>query len=192
MLLGPYVGSAAASIGGFVGWTITQSGVFGFASFMPGASSALVAGLLTQGKRGTSAVIYLLLLSAMAFFPVIGPVWLYPLYVWFQLVGLIILVSPASPIASRFIQSMKVQESTLGIGIIALISTLAGQVTGTLMFEILFFPVNPHIEFWRTAQWLPVAFVYPLERGILTLLATLVGAPLIRAVRTQGFEIGGL
>lgn len=192
MLLGPYIGSATASIGGFIGWAITQSGAFGFASFIPGGSSALVAGLLTKGKRGTSTAIYLLLLSAMAFFPVIGPVRLYPLYVWFQLVGLIVLVSPASTAAFRFIRSLRVKESALGIGIIALISTLAGQAAGTLMFEISVFSVYPQIEFWLTTQWLPLAFVYPLERGILTLLATLVSAPLFRAVRTYGFEIGGI
>jgi len=93
--------------------------------------------------------------------------------------------------AFRFIQSRRVQESTLGIGIIAMISTLTGQVTGTLMFEIFVFPVNSHIEFWRTAQWQLLTLIYPLERVILTLLATLVSAPLIRAVRTYGFEIGG-
>lgn len=191
ILLGPYIGSVAASIGGFVGWTITQSGAFGFVSFIPGAASAFVAGLLTIGKRGISVIFYLLLLSAMAFFPIIGPVWLYPLYIWFQLVGLIILVSPASCMASRFIRSMKAQKSALGIGIIALIATLAGQVTGTLMFEIFVFPVSSNIEFWRTTQWLPVAFVYPLERSIVTLLAILAGTPLIKAIRTYGFEIGG-
>jgi len=192
ILLGPYIGSAAASVGGFIGWTIAQSGAFGFVSFIPGGSSALVAGLLTRGKRGTSTAVYVLLLSAMAFFPIIGPVWLYPLYVWFQLVGLIVLVSPASFMAFRFIQSTKVHESTLGIAVIALVSTLAGQVAGTLMFEIFVFPVNPQIEFWRTTQWLPLAFVYPLERGMLTLLATLVSAPLVRAVRTYGLGIGGI
>lgn len=191
MLLGPYIGSGAAAIGGFVGWIITQSGAFGVVSFIPGVASAFVAGLLTGGKHRTSVVFYLLLLSAMAFFPVIGPVWLYPLYVWFQLIGLIILVSPASPMASRFIQSMKAQKSALGIGIIALISTLAGQVTGTLMFEIFVFPASSSIEFWRTTQWMPIAFVYPVERSIVTLLATLAGTPVIRAVRFYGFEIGG-
>lgn len=192
ILLGPYIGSAAASIGGFIGWTITQSGAFGFISFIPGGSSALVAGLLIRGKRGASAAVYLLLLLAMAFFPVIGPVWLFPLYVWLQLVGLIVLVSPVSPMAFRLVKSMKVQESILGTAIIALISTLAGQVAGTLMFEIFVFPVNPQIEFWRTTQWLPLAFVYPMERGLLTLLATLVSVPLVRAVRTYGFGIGGI
>lgn len=191
ILLGPYIGSAAASIGGFIGWTINQSGAFSFVSFIPGVASALIAGLLTKGKRGISIVFYLLLLSAMAFFPIIGPVWLYPLYVWFQLVGLAILASPASNMASGFIQSMKTRKSAFSIGIIALISTLAGQMTGTLMFEMFVFPVSSNVEFWRTTQWLPITFVYPLERGIVTLLAILAGTPLIRAVRTYGFEIGG-
>jgi hypothetical protein len=191
ILLGPYIGSATASLGGFIGWIITQSGAFSFVSFLPGAASAFVAGLLTKGRRGTSVVVYLLLLSAMAFFPVIGPVWLYPLYVWFQLVGLIILASPASNMASRFMQSMKTPKSALSIGIIALISTLVGQMTGTLMFEMLVFSVSSNVEFWRTTQWLPIAFVYPLERGILTLLSILAGTPLIKAVRACGFEIGG-
>jgi hypothetical protein len=190
MLLGPYIGSAAATIGGFVGWTITQSGAFGFVSFVPGVVSSFIAGLLTRGKRAVSVVLYSLLLSAMAFFPAIGPVWLHPSYVWFQLVVLIILVSPASPIAFRLMKSMRARESAIGIGIVALISTLAGQLTGTLMFEIFVFPVSPNIEFWRTTQWLPIAFVYPLERGIVTVLVILVGTPLIRAVRTYGFEIG--
>jgi uncharacterized PurR-regulated membrane protein YhhQ (DUF165 family) len=127
----------------------------------------------------------------MAFFPIIGPVWLYPLYVWFQLVGLAILASPASKMVPGFIQSMETQKSAFSIGMIALISTLAGQMTGTLMFEMLVFPVSPNVEFWRTTQWLPITFVYPLERGIVTLLVILVGTPLIRAVRTYGFEIGG-
>ena len=191
IILGPYIGSATASIGGFIGWTINQSGAFSFVSFIPGVASAFIAGLLTKGKRGISIVFYLLLLSAMAFFPIIGPVWLYPLYVWFQLVGLAILASPASNMASGFIQSMKTRKSAFSIGIIALISTLAGQMTGTLMFEMFVFPVSSNVEFWRTTQWLPITFVYPLERGIVTLLAILAGTPLIRAVRTYGFEIGG-
>jgi hypothetical protein len=59
------------------------------------------------------------------------------------------------------------------------------------MFEMLVFSVSSNVEFWRTTQWLPIAFVYPLERGILTLLSILAGTPLIKAVRACGFEIGG-
>lgn len=191
MLLGPYTGAATASIGGFIGWSITQSGAFSFASFIPGGSAAFAAGLLTNGKRRVSATFYLLLLFPMAFFPVIGPAWLYPFYLWFQLVGLITLISPASAIATKFMRADGIEKLTLGIGLIALISTLTGQVAGSLMFEIFLFPVNPQIGFWRTAQWQILTLVYPLERGIITLLAVFVGVPLIRAIRVYGFDVGG-
>ena len=191
MLLGPYVGVLATSIGGFVGWTVTQSGAFGFVSFIPGSFSALTAGLLINGERRVSALLYLIVFLSMAFFPLIGPVWLFPLFLWFQLIGLVILVSPLSTVASKSLRADRIDRLTLGVGVIALVSALAGQVAGTLMFELMVYPVNPQIEFWRTAQWQPLAFVYPVERILIAVLATLVGVPLIKAVRRYGFEVGG-
>ena len=191
MLLGPYVGVAAASVGGFVGWAVTQSGAFGFVSFIPGSLSALTAGFLINGERRVSAVFYLILFLAMAFFPLIGPVWLFPLFMWFQLIGLVVLVSPVSAVASKSLRADRIDRLTLGVGVIALVSALAGQVAGTLMFEVFFYPFNPQIESWRTAQWQFLTFVYPVERIIIAVLATLVGVPLIRAIRSYGFEVGG-
>lgn len=192
MLLGPYVGFLATSIGGFVGWTVTQSGVFGFASFIPGSFSALTAGLLINGERRVSAILYLILFLSMAFFPLIGPVWLFPLYLWLQLIGLVISASPVSTVAFKSLRAHRIDRLTLGVGVVALVSSLAGQVAGTLMFELMVYPFNPQIEFWRTAQWQPLAFVYPVERILIAVLATLVGVPLIKAVRRYGFEVGGI
>ena len=192
MLLGPYVGVLATSIGGFVGWTVTQSGAFGFVSFIPGSFSAVTAGLLINGERGVSAVLYLIVFLSMAFFPLIGPAWLFPLFLWLQLIGLVISVSPVSTVASKSLRADRIDRLTLGVGVIALVSALAGQVAGTLMFELMVYPFNPQIEFWRTAQWQPLAFVYPVERILIAVLATLVGVPLIKAVRRYGFEVGGI
>ena len=191
ILLGPYVGVLATSIGGFVGWIITQSGAFSFVSFIPGSFSALIAGLLINGERRVSVILYLILFLPMAFFPLIGPAWLFPLFLWLQLIGLIISASPVSTVASKSLRANRIDKLTLGVGVIALVSALAGQVAGTLMFELMIYPFNPQIDFWRTAQWQPLTFVYPLERAIIVVLATLVGVPLIRAVRRYGFEVGG-
>jgi len=103
----------------------------------------------------------------------------------------IVLISPTSTVASKSMRADKMEKLTLGVGVIALVSTLVGQVAGTLMFELFVYPVNPQIDFWRT-QWQLLTFVYPLERSIIAVLATLVGAPLIRAVRAYGFEVGGI
>jgi hypothetical protein len=192
MLLGPYVGVLATSIGGFVGWTVTQSGAFGFVSFIPGSFSALTAGLLMNGERRVSAILYLIVFLSMAFFPLIGPAWLFPLFLWLQLIGLVISVSPVSTVASKSLRADRIDRLTLGVGVVALVSALAGQVVGTLMFELMVYPFNPQIEFWRTAQWQPLAFVYPVERVLIAVLATLVGVPLIKAVRRYGFEVGGI
>jgi len=191
MLLGPYVGALATSVGGFVGWTVTQSGAFSFVSFIPGSFSALTAGLLINGERRVSAILYLILFLPMAFFPLIGPAWLFPLFLWFQLIGLVVLVSPVSAVASESLRADRIDKLTLGVGIIALVSALAGQVAGTLMYEVFFYPFDPQIESWRTAQWQFLTFVYPVERIIIAVFATLVGVPLIRAVRSYGFEVGG-
>ncbi|MCJ7505884.1 hypothetical protein MUP05_05380 [Candidatus Bathyarchaeota archaeon] len=60
------------------------------------------------------------------------------------------------------------------------------------MFELVYWPaIYPLVEYWRAAQWRILTFVYPLERSIITLIAALVGAPLIKAIRASGYQMGG-
>lgn len=193
MMLGPYVGAGAVSIGGFIGWSITQTGAFGFLSFVPGASTAFGSGLLCNGKKALSLVLYVLLFLPLAFYPTIGPVWLYPYYLWFQSFGLIVLVSPLTPLAVNLTRKKEnLAGLGFGVGIISLVSSLMGQMAGSLMFEMMYWPtIFPQIEHWRTAQWQFLTFVYPLERSIIALVAVLVGTPLIKAVRAYGYEVGG-
>lgn len=192
MILGPYIGAAAVSIGGFI-WSLSQTGAFGFLSFIPGASTAFGSGMLYNGKRMSSIASYVILFSAMAFFPTIGPVWLFPYYLWFQLIGLIVLVSPLTSAATNFThENYHLARLSFGVGIISLISTLLGQMAGSLMFELTRWPtVYPLIEYWRTAQWQFLTFVYPVERATITVIATFVGAPLIKAIRAFGYRMGG-
>lgn len=188
ILLGPYLGFTTASIGGFIAWTLTQTGAFSFLSFVPGAASAFAAGLLTNKKRVICVALYVVFLVPMAFFPVIGPVWLYPFYLWFQLIGLLVLISPASTQAWKFIHDDRADKLTLGVLLVALVSALIGQAAGSLLYELFYYPVYPQID-W-IAQWGLLAAIYPLERGIITVLATLIGTPLIRAVQSFRFRIG--
>jgi hypothetical protein len=60
------------------------------------------------------------------------------------------------------------------------------------MFELTRWPtIFPQVEFWRTEQWQFLTFVYPVERLIITLVAVIVGAPSLKAVKAYGFKIGG-
>jgi len=193
IILGPHVGAVAVSLGGFLGWSITRTGAFNFISFVPGATTAFASGLLYNGRRRHAFLVYSTLLLLLAFYPTIGPMWLYPYYVWFQLVGLAILASLLTH--KRIVVTNKdnnMARLTLGIGLISLLSTLMGQMTGNLMFELMYYPwVYPQIEYWLVGQWQLLTLLYPVERLIVTVLATTVGTPLIKAIRAYGFEMGG-
>lgn len=193
MILGPYLGLITASLGGFIGWSITQTGPFGFLSFVPGAFTAAVAGFLYNGKRVLSIVVYSILLACQAFYPVIGPVWLFPYFLWFQLVGFVVLLSPLTSTAIKSTRKKDdLRQLSLAIAVVSFVSTLAGQIAGSLMFEITRWPfIYPQVEYWRTAQWQFLTFVYPVERGIITILALVIGIPLTKAVVAYGFEMGG-
>ncbi len=191
IILGPYIGAAAVSIGGLM-WSTWQIGAFGFLSFIPGAVTALCSGFLYKGKRIPPLILYVTLLFLMAFYPTIGPAWLYPYFLWFHLIGLVVLMFPLTPMAIDYARrNNNLARLGLGIGIISLASTLLGQMTGNVMFELMYWPaIYPLVEYWRTAQWRILTFVYPLERSVITLIAALVGAPLIKAIRASGYPMG--
>lgn len=193
LILGPYVGFAAASIGGFIGWSVTQSGPLFFLSFVPGAAAALCSGLLYNRKLITSVILYLVLFLAMALYPVVGPGWLFPYFVWFQLIGLAVLMSPLGSKALNYShRQTSFFELSLGFGVISFVATLFGHIVGSLLFQIIYFPTfYSQVDYWRTL-WQSLVLLYPLERTLFTLLATVIGVPLIRALRAYKFNIGGI
>lgn len=190
--LGPWLSVAAVVFGGIIGSFIAQTGPFGAVSFVPGAAAALCSGLLYNGKRWVSALLYLALLLAFAFYPVVGPAWLHPHFVWLQLAGLALLVSPLQSKAAEFVQKRaNLLEVSLGVGLVSFTATLFSHVVGSMMFEILYWPiVFSEQDFWRSL-WQTLTFVYPVERLIITLIAAIIGGPLFRALKAYGFEMGG-
>jgi hypothetical protein len=194
LILGPYLGSLATSMGGFIGWSFTQTGPFSFLSFVPGAASALCSGLLFMRKGLTSVVLYLVLFLALAFYPTIGPAWLFPYFLWFQLIGFVVLVSPLRLKATDSMhRHTKWSDLFFGLGVICFTATMFGQIVGSMMFEVMYWPVvYSEVEYWRVSVWQLVTFVYPVERTLITLLATLIGVPLIQALRAYKFEIRGI
>jgi len=192
LILGPYVGTAAASIGGFVGWSITQSGPLFFLSFVPGAAAAFCSGLLHNRKWMPSAILYVVLFLVLALYPTVGPWWLFPYFLWFHLIGLVVLVSPLrSKAVSHSHRRTSFLDLSLGVGVISFIAILFGHIAGGILFQIIYFPTfQPQVDYWRNL-WQALTLLYPLERTLMTLLALVIGVPLIKALRAYGFEIGG-
>jgi len=179
VLLGPYLGTLSATLGGVITFFV---GSFFPPSFVSGIITTLCAGLLSKGKRMLCILVYLLLLVAFGFYPSVGPAWLFPLSMWFQVVGLLILVTPLQSLAGRSLKSDRNPRLLLAFFIMSLTSTLAGQISGSLAYVIFGFP--PILGGW-TAQWQSLTFLYPAERVIIALGSALIGAPLLRVLKSS-------
>jgi hypothetical protein len=176
MLLGPYIGTLSAFLGGTIGFFL---GSLSYSSFASGIATAFCAGMITTGKRTIAAVVYLTLLLLFAFYPVIGPAWVFPLETWFQIIGLIILVSPLQSIAKKFLESKNSARLVYGFFLTCLVSTLAGQIAGSLVFEML--AADPIVV---KASWPTLTGLYPVERTIIALAAALIGTALFKTLKS--------
>jgi hypothetical protein len=176
ILLGPFVGTLSTFLGGTIGFFL---GSLSYPSFASGIVAAFSAGMVKSGKRIISVLAYLSLLLLFAFYPIVGPAWLFPLELWFQITGLIILVSPLQSTAARSLESGSNLKLLLGFFITCLTSTLAGQIAGSLVFEALIPNATNLLPTWQT-----LAFLYPVERIVIALSATFIGASLSRVLRS--------
>jgi len=187
IILGPYLGVLAITIGGVAGAFFQITGPFGPLSFVPHAAAAFCSGTLTIKRQKVCAVTNALFLVLFVFFPAIGPGWLWPPVIWLDLIGLIVL---ASPLQSKAISALNESSSSVrlvfGVAVTCLTATLFGHVVGNILFEAIYLQVNSSIDFWRTT-WQGLTFLYPIERGFITLTATLVGTPLVKTLKMYAF-----
>lgn len=185
VILGPYIGVLTVLIGGIVGLSMAQIGPFGPLSFLTGVSAAFCSGMLYERRRLICAVAYLTLLLIFAFYPVVGPAWLYPYFIWLQVIGFIVLVSP---LQSKAVEHMRGNPNsfeglTLGAATTFFVATLFSHLVGCIMFEAFYWQIIISTNLWQT-----ITFVYPAERIVITIATALIGTALIRALKTHGFE----
>jgi len=192
IVLGPAGGVLAVTIGGLAGMAVTGNTPMGIFSFLPGALDALCTGLAFRGKWYLSAAIFAPFILAFVSLPSIGDA---KYFVWFIVVGFFLLLSPATTLAARFVRTfnvekldllpfktVNVEKLVLGVAIFALIGVLVDEIVGSFIFQVVA-PLPP-------SEWEAVAFVYPVERLLATIMASIVGAAIIRGVRPLGIEIG--
>jgi hypothetical protein len=182
MLIGPFLGALSTILGGLISLFI---GRFSIVSIFAASIASLYSGLLYTGKKKACIYLYILLLIAFGAYPYIGPFWLYPQLTWFQVIVLLILLSPLSSRAVERIRALTGYKRDFPyLFTVFLISTMAGQITGSLAFEIIFWPAFiGKIEAWR-GIWSAVTWIYPIERIIISLLATIIGIPLFKALKS--------
>jgi hypothetical protein len=181
IILGPYIGTLSTVLGGVVGFSF---GYFSPPSFVSGVFAASCAGMLYVGKRGVCAFTYFSLLFLFGFYPFVGPIWLYPPLMWFQIAGFLILVSPLQSVASKNLNSSNKSKPLFAFFITSLTSTLAGQIAGSLTLELISWPIFiADVNAWK-ANWQFLMFLYPVERIIIALAAAFIGASVYKVLRS--------
>jgi len=179
IVLGPVGGTLAIAIGGIAGMAITGNMPMGPFSFLPGTLDALCVGLAFRGRWYASAAIFAVFILAFAALPSIGAA---KYFVWFHAFALLILLSPASTVAREYLKNDDPQKVVMGAGILVFIGVLIDHIVGSFFFQILT-PLPPSV-------WEMVAFIYPIERVLVTIVATIIGAGIIKGITAWGFKIG--
>jgi len=183
IVLGPAYGVLSITLGGITSAFLSLPGPFGPLSFLPHATAAFVSGMLTTKKQAVCTASYFLLFVIFAFFPSNGPFWLWPLTLWFDSIGLIIVASPLQAKAIKYLNGTS-SSFRLGFGVCVtcLSATLFGHVAGNILFEIFYWPNTTE---WWTATWQTLTFIYPIERVMIVVVATIVGTALIKALKSM-------
>ncbi len=175
IILGPYLGMLSTILGGAMAWFFSSS--FSLPSLVSGVAAAVFAGMLYRNRRSLCVFMYLSLLFFFGFYPIVGPAWLYPPFMWFQVFVFLILISPLQYKALEGIRDFDSNSKYLyGFFIVFLNSTMAGQIAGSLTYEIYApFFLEEIVLSWQILVW-----VYPIERTLITFGSTLIGAFLHR------------
>ncbi|MEM3579598.1 MAG: hypothetical protein QXL54_05200, partial [Candidatus Bathyarchaeia archaeon] len=177
VILGVYMGVFSTLFGGII--ALFFNPLFSPMGLAAGVVTALCAGLLYSRRRFACAFIYFSLLFMFALYPLIGPVWLYPPLLWFQLVGFIILVSPIQSVALKNLNSNANRKALFSFFIVFLTATLAGQIAGSLIFEFISWPLTANLDVLK-GIWQATTLIYPIERTLIAFGAALLGLPIHR------------
>lgn len=188
LIIGPFLGGLAILIGGLVSVSINLSqGALGLFSPLPHVAAAISVGALKNRKQVMCAFTYLLIFLFFAFFPVIGPVWIWPQMLWLHIISIIVMASPIQSTATQSLSSSSLAKLTFGIAVTFFTSTLFSQIVGSTIFVLMNMGYTDS-SYWL-GVWQGVTFIYPLERAIITAAATTVAIPVLKTLRAYGFKV---
>lgn len=205
IVLGPLIGPLAIALGTTVGFFLGAPPVFLGLDFLPAAMCAAVLGLTTRKRRREAVVlngVVIVVFLILPFSPSLISVGDYRVpYVWLHLVGVALLASPlAAGAAFNISRNWSFQEGesrfrrillgyknpVLSVLVLVLAGTLAQHVTGGIITQVVIgmnFNQTPRgyatwQDFWTFIFWL-----YPTERAIITIGATLIATPALIALK---------
>lgn len=176
LILGAALGPLASFMGSLVGKALTGGGI-GFLFTPPAIASSLLAAALARDRigpvKGWHLAVATLAIPTGAWFllPVGREAWLYAML---HVVGLVEVLLLGGWI-TKLLKSKDRQRLTLGVLLASFPATMAGHMVGTLIFAVALGP--------SAAFFLALTPVTAIERGVISVIATVIGVPLVLALR---------
>ncbi len=197
IILGPFTGGASVIIGTFLAIAMGKPISFMGLDFLPALVNTVAIGLLMKKKWIPVIGLNFLLLAIFLANPLTS--WFinipfgnttisFPFF-WMHVVALGLLISPLGFKAGSWVKTLKPVFITAGVAILAFVGTMMQHLTGNILSEVVrsqIFRLTEPSAF-ATVIWPSAFFLYPWERLTLVILATIIGVPLVRALKKSFF-----
>ncbi len=178
ILLEPAYGIVAVFTGTMVASLFPWNPIkFAGLDFLPGALNVTLASLVMRGRRTEATAMFLITIALFIINPYttifVGSASLSPPipYLWMHLAALLVLVSPLTKDLAAKLTSHHFANMIRPVAVLAFTGTMIEHLTGGILFATVV--GKGALKFW------PVIFVfYPIERIVLVVGATLIGASL--------------
>ena len=183
ILLGPYFGGLSVILGNFgaigMGRTISFYGL----DFLPDFMAAISTGFLYQNRRSKWAIVVAINAALLGIF-LVNPLTMVFIssvpFAWLHIVAFIILLSPLSLMAAKWLQTLNYRKVVVGVALFAFMGAMIQHLMGNILFEVVLGQVTGSIPSAAyPGIWTSVFLVYPVERLILIIAATGIGTPLL-------------
>jgi len=165
-------------IGALIAGFLNPAGaLFGIVSFVPPAVGAIGAGFVRSARSYLAGLI--IVASVLVFYshPYVREVMFNP---WLQLVAAVIAFLPLSRTYREGFGSVAAKKIAPVFVVAAFVGTLSDHATGSAM-GVWYFSAFLGPEIWKA-----IAFVYPIERTVATILCSLVGIPVYQRLKVTG------
>jgi len=212
VILGPYIGGVSVILGTFIGMS-AKAPIFLGLDFLPAFVNTLALGFLVRKKWLPVVILNATLLAAFVLNPLtlnvinipIGNTTLLLPFVWVHIIAFTVLISPLGMKAGKWVRNAKppyntilkdteagtnkgtkpmLSKTVVGFVSLVFIGTMIQHLMGNIIYENIFVHVTQFMTPEAlTSRWMIVAFLYPWERLVLIILATIIGLPLLYVLK---------
>lgn len=194
VILGPLIGPLSVILGTFLAIALGKPVTFLYLDFLPATLNALVVGMILHRRFAPAIALNIILLAIFLANP------LTTIFVnvnlpnqsialpfhWMHYAALVALISPLSRRAAEWVRGTSAANLAKGLAVLTFIGTMLQHSTGGILFEVI---LGQYLGVVKPEAypfiWNTVFYIYPVERVVLIILATVVGTPIVRNLKAS-------